>query len=361
MSLKAITIGAALAACAVVTAPAAAQQRGTVEFGAFGSAGTFDKGLTLDRGIGAGGHVGIYLDPRWAIEFEDGEMKASRTLGLANVNVGLLSARLVATPIKSGAWSMMIGAGGGASTETNFLHSYGVNAMIGTKIALSDYAAIRIDAIADWLANYDWKSQQRLQAGLTFYRSPQREDRLVEVPMKAVPCNCAAQRPDSVSAAETARLRGVDQAYANLRDSLSRHPAPIVSPVSSLDARAAMEDRIHFAFNKSDLTDSAKANLDGKVAVFNANPTMTIVITGNTDNIGTENYNEALGMRRAASAKAYLVSRGIAEDRIAIDSKGEMNPVVSPAPAGSGQRAQNAPNRRDAFVLIITPDIIKKP
>jgi len=354
MSLKTITIGAALAACAVVTAPVAAQQRGTVELGAFGTAGMFNNSLTLNRGIGAGGHVGVFLDPRWALEFEKGEMDASRTLGLANVNVGILSARLVATPIKSGAFSLLLGAGGGGSTETNFLHSYGVNALVGAKIALSNHAAIRIDAISDWLANYDWKSHQRVQAGLTFYRSPKSVDRIVEVAAPVVPCNCAPQRPDSVSAAETARLRAMERAYANLRDSLSRVPAPI----SSAEARNTMEDRVMFEFDKSELTTAAKAQLDDKVAVFRANPTMTIQITGHAGNMGTEGYNEALGERRAQAARDYLVSRGVAASRIAIDSKGETQPAVSPPAVGI---SENAPNRRGIFRLVIVPDVIKKP
>jgi len=174
MSYNRIAIGVAVLALA---STAAAQERGTVEFGAFGSAGKFNQSLTLDRGFGAGGHVGVYLDPRWALEFEKAEMRATRTLGLRDVNVGMLSARLVATPIRSGALSILIGAGGGASTETNFLHSYGVNALLGASIRVNEVVSLRVDAVADWLAHYDWKSNQKLQAGLVFRRSPNREVR----------------------------------------------------------------------------------------------------------------------------------------------------------------------------------------
>jgi outer membrane protein OmpA-like peptidoglycan-associated protein len=355
MSLRAITIGAAVLVWAV---PAAAQQRGTVEFGAFATAGTFDNSLGLKRGFGGGGRIGAFLDPRWSTEFEMGEIKASRPNGLPDVNVGILSARLTAVFLKSGAVSFLLGAGAGVGTETNFLHSYGVNALVGVKFALSDNAALRIDAQQDWLANYSWKAYQRVTVGLSVYRNPFHETRIVTVPGPAAVCERCVQRPDSVSAAETRRLRDHDAELRALRDSLSRMPPAILLPVTSAAARATMEERIRFAFNKSDLTDASRTILDEKVEVFRANPTMTIVIVGHTDPVGTDAYNMALGMRRAEAAKAYIVSRGIDASRVEIESRGESQPVVSPPVVG---KAANAPNRRDMFRLIVVPDVIKKP
>src|SRR5687767_295122 len=106
MSVRAFaTVGAAALVWAV---PAAAQQRGTMEFGAFGSAASFDNALTLKSAYGGGGRVGMYLSPTWSIEFEDAEMRAKRTLGLKDVNVGILSGRLVASPRLSNAVAFLI-------------------------------------------------------------------------------------------------------------------------------------------------------------------------------------------------------------------------------------------------------------
>jgi peptidoglycan-associated lipoprotein len=354
MTRKIFTIGALALLWAV---PAQAQQRGTVEFGAFGSAGRFDKGLTLDKGFGAGGRVGIYLDPRWSVEFEKGEMKATRTLGLSDVNVGLLAARLLVTPIHSGAFSMHLGAGAGGSTETNFLHSYGLNALAGIKFDFNDVVGLRLDLASDWLAHYDWKSYQRLQAGLTFSRRPHNSVQTVEVVRTATPaCNCV-QQPDSVSADEQARRRQWERDYRALRDSLNRNP-PVVRSESSTEARSTMEEHIHFEFNRSNINQLAQEILDEKIAVFRANPTMTIMITGHAGNMGTDAYNQALGTRRAESAKAYLVAQGIDASRISTDSKGESQPAVSPPAEG---QANNAPNRRAMFSLVIVPDPIRKP
>jgi peptidoglycan-associated lipoprotein len=350
MIRRTILLGAATLMCAI---PAAAQERGTVEFGAFGSGGMFNKSLTLNNGFGAGGHVGVFLDPRWALEFEGGEMQASRTAGAANANVGMLSARLVNTLFRGDVVSILAGAGAGGSTETSFLHSYGVNAMLGAKFAVSDNVAIRVDAVADWLANYSWKSNQRLQLGLTFARSPNHTVRLVNVPVAAAPY---VQRPDSVSAEEQARRRQLAEKYRDLRDSLSRIPAASAMPPSSASALATMEEKIHFATDKSDLSPESKSLLDAKVLVFRANPGMRIVIMGNADQRASDTYNMALGERRSAAAKAYLVAQGIDPVRIETSSHGERNPIAS----GTSKEAE-ATNRRDGFRLIIGTDYLVPP
>lgn len=349
MIRKAITIGVVTLVCAI---PVAAQERGTVEFGAFASAGAFDKSLTLNSGFGGGGRVGVYLDPRWAIEFEEGEMNASRTLGLTNVNVGELTGRVVGRVFKTGGFSLLLGAGAGSSSETNFLHSYGVNALVGARIAVSDNAAIRIDGISDWLANYSWKSNQSLHVGLSLFRSPNHTIRTVEVAVAAAPV-AYVQRADSVSAEEQDRRRRFEREYRELRDSLGRPRVIDAVPASSAAALATMEEKIHFATDKSDLSAEAKATLDAKVLVFRANPAMRIIIVGNTDERASDAYNMGLGERRAAAAKAYLVAQGVDPVRIEISSHGERNPIAP----GTSKDAE-ALNRRDGFRLLISSDYL---
>ena len=325
--------------------PAAAQQRGTVEFGAFASAASFDKALTLTHAIGGGGRVGVYLDPRWSLEFEDAEMRAKRPGGLKDVNVGILSGRLVAVPVKSGAVSLLLGGGAGVSTETNFLHSYGVDALVGAKFALSNSAALRIDGVWDWLANEKWKTYRSVRVGLSLYRHPTERVRTVTVTTPAPPPVMMA-REESVSATETRRLREQEAALRSLRDSLRTAPAP----VSAADM-ATMQVRIHFAFDKSDLTDSAKTILNDKVHVFQSNKEMTVVMRGFTDVKGTDAYNMALGRRRAQAAKAYLVGRGIDASRITVESFGERQQL-----GGLTGAAGQALNRRAVFEVLIAQD-----
>jgi peptidoglycan-associated lipoprotein len=335
---RALIAGAIVLACA---APAAAQERGTVEFGAFGSAASFDNSLSLKTGFGGGGRVGVYLDPRWAIEFEDAELRATRPNGLKGVNVGLLSSRLVATPVTSGPLSLLLGGGAGVSTETNFLHTYGVDALVGAKLALSRNVALRVDGVWDWLANEDWKTYKSVRVGLTMYRHPAKGPVRTVTVMSAPSTVSTMTHDDSVSADETRRLRARDLALQQLRDSLARN-------VVSTEKITTMQTRIHFAFDKSELSDSAKSILDQKVALFRANPSMTVDVLGYTDVKGSDAYNMALGGRRANATKAYLVSQGVAGDRITIESKGERE-QIAPSASVDGQ----AQNRRAVFQLLI--------
>lgn len=218
MSMRALVVGAAVLALA---APAAAQQRGTMEFGAFGSAATFDNTLSLKTAVGGGGRIAMYLDPVWSVEFEDAEMRASRPNGLQSVNVGILSGRLMATPLSNGALSLVLGAGAGVGTETNFLHTYGVDVLAGLKYAVSDNASLRLDGVMDFLANYDWKRYQSVRLGLSVFRHPAQLVRTVVTPPIYL------THTDSVSAAETRRLREREAALNALRDSLHRVPVAL--------------------------------------------------------------------------------------------------------------------------------------
>jgi outer membrane protein OmpA-like peptidoglycan-associated protein len=330
--------------------PAAAQQRGTIEFGGFASGASFDNALSLTTGYGGGGRVGAFLDPRWSIEFEDAEMRAKRPNGLRDVNVGILSGRLVAVPAKAGAFSLLLGAGGGVSTETNFLHSYGVDALLGAKAALSDNVALRVDGVWDWLANQNWKTYKSVRLGVSVYRHPSRETITRTVMMSAAtPTTTIVTRSDSVTAAETRRLRQRDAELRALRDSLRN--APPATPAPTRGDIATMEASIHFAFDQSVLTDSAKKILDDKIEVFRANPGMAILLVGYTDVTGTDAYNMSLGARRARAAKDYIVAHGIAAGRVQLQSDGERQQLPNSAGA-SGEAA----NRRAVFRLLIAPD-----
>jgi hypothetical protein len=240
MSIRAFTVGIAALMWAV---PAVAQERGTMEFGAFGSAATFDRDLSLKTGMGGGGRIAMYLDPRWSVEFEKAEMRATRPNNLADVNVGILAGRLMYNPLTYGKLSFLVGAGGGISTETNFMHSYGVDGLVGAKVALSDNASLRVDGVVDWLANESWQTYKSVRVGISVFRHPAQRTRLVTV-MSPAPAPIMVVREDSVSASETRRLRASDAAFRVLRDSLSNAPVATPSPVAPAEPRARSDQKI---------------------------------------------------------------------------------------------------------------------
>jgi OOP family OmpA-OmpF porin len=88
-----------------------------------------------------------------------------------------------------------------------------------------------------------------------------------------------------------------------------------------------------YDFDKSTLKPEGKATLD-KIAISIKSVKLEVIIAvGNTDSVGTDAYNTALGQRRAQSVKAYLVSKGVDGSRIYTESKGKSNPVASNATA----------------------------
>lgn len=108
--------------------------------------------------------------------------------------------------------------------------------------------------------------------------------------------------------------------------------------------RQSLTQRIYFDYDKDVLRDDARTVLDAKAAVLVANPPVTLVITGHTDEQGTAEYNLALGQRRAAQVKRYLVSKGVQEGRLSVQSLGDSQPLAAGTDAGAYEQ-----NRRAEF------------
>ncbi len=103
---------------------------------------------------------------------------------------------------------------------------------------------------------------------------------------------------------------------------------------------------VYFEFDQSALQRQAKQDLNHNAQALRQRSNIRIEIQGNADERGTEEYNLALGMRRAENAKRYLVDLGISPSRIDTISFGEENPSVR----GHSESAW-AKNRRDDFVI----------
>ena len=85
-------------------------------------------------------------------------------------------------------------------------------------------------------------------------------------------------------------------------------------------------DRVHFAFDRSDLNAAAREVLDCQAAWLSANGSMNVRIEGHCDERGTREYNIALGERRANAVKNYLVAKGVEASRINTISFGKERP-----------------------------------
>ena len=106
---------------------------------------------------------------------------------------------------------------------------------------------------------------------------------------------------------------------------------------------------IFFEFNKSNITAEGAAELDKLVMVMNEYPNMVIFAKSHTDSRGSDKYNMNLSDRRAKSTVQYLISKGIAKDRISGQGFGESEPKVACKPCTEEQYAQN---RRSEFLIV---------
>jgi peptidoglycan-associated lipoprotein len=99
-------------------------------------------------------------------------------------------------------------------------------------------------------------------------------------------------------------------------------------PGSQEDLVANVGDRVFFAFDSSKLSSDATGTLDRQSGWLGKYPQVSVQVAGNTDDRGTEEYNLALGQRRANSARDYLVAKGVASSRISTISYGKDRPTA---------------------------------
>lgn len=366
-------------------APAAAQRPGTLEFGVFGQYSFMDAAWSLKNGAGIGGRLGMYVAPRFLLEAD----AASSTLNGKSPRPGgsysfrTYAARLVYNLPVNGNEFLISGGLGGENGDgaTDFSMTPG----IGYRWHLTDNIALRFDGLVEYVENPTDRlfsfpppagtqtvnksaarsSNVELRIGLSFRLGGEAEAppppppaprprvnqdsidaarrREAQAQADAAAAARARARADSIAAADRARQNAIDAANRAAADAAAR-------------LRATLEAKIYFDLDKSDLRGDAKALLDAKLPIIQANPNLRIRIEGNADERGSDEYNQALGMRRAQQAKRYLVSKGIAEGRIDIASNGEEKPVCTAHDDSCWSQ-----NRRDEFVIVAGGDNLVPP
>ena len=147
---------------------------------------------------------------------------------------------------------------------------------------------------------------------VTMEAEPMEEERVVE----DAAAQQAAEAEAARRAAEMAKMSEADR---------QRQEAAMMAEDARM--RAFVEENIHFDFDKYVLTPKAMMILDEKAAYLREHPEVRVLVEGHCDERGTNEYNLALGDRRANSAKTYLVKSGVGESRITTISYGEEQPL----------------------------------
>lgn len=139
----------------------------------------------------------------------------------------------------------------------------------------------------------------------------------------------------------------VEQTAAEMAPAEPEPEPMITEPESTVESPGSFT--VYHAFNRSTLLPDAdfERYIDQLLAYQAEAGEPRLSLTGHTDNIGAEDYNDRLGLRRAQSTKDYLVSKGFPADRINISSSGESEPVAT-----NESDAGRAQNRRTEIDVI---------
>ncbi|MCF4165204.1 OmpA family protein [Zavarzinia compransoris] len=141
-------------------------------------------------------------------------------------------------------------------------------------------------------------------------------------------------------------MHSVQAGLIYVLDSYTPPPPPVPAPAPVSDAVLARSFMVFFDWDSSIVTEDASAIIkDAAQSAMNLGVSR-IELTGHADRSGSETYNQALSLRRAAAVKAELIAIGIAESEIVTIGKGESAPLV-PTPDG----VREAQNRRVEIVL----------
>lgn len=104
--------------------------------------------------------------------------------------------------------------------------------------------------------------------------------------------------------------------------------ATTITPGSEQDLVKNVGDRVFFAFDRSEISSEGRVTLQRQAEWLKKYPNVTVTVEGHCDERGTEEYNLALGERRATAARNALVALGIAPNRIKTISYGKERPIV---------------------------------
>jgi peptidoglycan-associated lipoprotein len=338
---------------------------GTLEIGPFAQYTHFDDKAPGHPGnkYGFGGRVGVFLsDTHWELEGDGQNTKATQrdntppAFRNTNGDVSYTSfalRMLYNIPIASAA-EFILGAGGvrsnyAAPSTINsvgraFQYNYGVSGDVGLRFRVANRVALRVDGLADY--HKDTKNLNLIgRAGLSLLLGGGRREvmctyaGLENIPASSPQCVAPAPPPPPPAAAMCP--------YPGLGGITAADPACVAPAVAVAVDTSKITGPIYFDFDKSNIRPDAATTLDAKIPWLQANPGMRIRIEGNADERGSDEYNLALGQRRAASAKKYLVEHGIDASRFDLVSYGEERPVCTDHNEDCWQK-----NRRDDFVIV---------
>ena len=374
-----VVLSMALCACLVsLSAPAQAIDKGTAELGLFGRVSFFDPALDIADWGGFGARAGYFVANNLALE---ADMSFTSTDGIIteglrqDVQVMPFHARLNWHRPYGERTHLMVGAGYVHTEYGDDANASGDGAglLLGFRYQTLEKLSFRFEATADWYSDTDFTAKEdHVDYGVQFGFSglfgggpgdgdkdgvTDDLDRCPETPRgEAVDANgCPLPKAsdgdgvldDADKCPNTPRGEKVDRNGCPLPkdsdgdgviDDNDKCPGtPAGTKVDKNGCPQLFEESkatlvlegVNFETAKADLTPGAREVLDRVAVSLAAYPEIRVEVAGHTDNKGSRGYNVRLSQKRAESVRDYLVSKGIAADRMVAKGYGPDKPLAT--------------------------------
>jgi outer membrane protein OmpA-like peptidoglycan-associated protein len=378
-------IALVLLATVAVVSTASAQRKGAFEVGLFPQISYFDRSLVIVQArTGPGARLGYFFTDHLAIEAEGAWVPAEGRFG-TDVSYIPLRAKLALNALAGEHVGFVLGAG---YVQSLYKRDYdlsdaGVTGSVGIRLGVGEVTSIRVDTYVDYIPSPDNGFSNNLnwgiQPGLSFMLGgsrgvrdrdadgvPDNIDECKKTPagdkVDAKGCTIKDGDGDGVlddvdQCKDTPAGDKVDEKGCSLpkdgdgdgvTDDKDRCPStPAGVKVDAEGCQVLFEqakkplilEGVNFATGKAELTPESQAILDGVAESLVAHEEIKVQVGGHTDNTGSAAVNKRLSAARAESVRQYLISKGVAADRLTAAGFGPSKPIASNKTAAG--RSQN--------------------
>ncbi|MGH7469265.1 MAG: OmpA family protein [Longimicrobiales bacterium] len=349
-----VSIMGRVVTCFILSLPvgAAAQRLGSVELAAFGRYTAISVDRPMDNALGIGGALGIYLTNRIKLTADLSYSPTQSKLDGSDVSLVPLHLRAAYEQPLTQSLRALAAAGYVYNRYSNNSEDNGLTGALGLRLSASERIGIYAQYVRDWMP--PWMQDTRLQVNGPLPR-PARVTWASDVHNAfeaGISARFGGRAPALVATVEPVRTP-VDRVETTQQQ--QQPPPPRPQPQPPLQEKAADPpaverfvtlDPIYFEFDRAELRVQEQEYLMRVAAILRANSDAVVVIEGHTDPRGTDDYNLALGNKRAQNVRAFLLAQNVEARKLELASRGEQLPVD---PART--EAAYARNRRVEFRL----------
>ncbi|MDC6352761.1 OmpA family protein [Zeaxanthinibacter sp. PT1] len=249
--------------------------------------------------------------------------------------------------------------GGIGYTEANDIGRGTYNATIGFRTWFSDRWGLDLNSSGKWsIGNEATNHIQHgaavvYQFGIEKGLSKKGEEKLALIQQLEEE---QQREQDSIAAARQAEAeaQALAERMAREKEEAARRAAEEAEQArkTQLENQIKGLGKIYFAFNSSSLNQESKATLDQLANLMNENNGIKLQVNAHTDSRGPETYNQVLSQKRAENTVSYLLSKGIADDRMEANGFGESQPVNNCTDGVPCSAAEHRANRRSEFIVL---------